>query len=94
MHDIETGQAAEAAIVLASETEDPITTFARLLIFGESSGAPRYPISVQYERGAEISVERTGPWVEQYHLVPQHGAMVDLSDFMAAWPLPTAKQPA
>jgi hypothetical protein len=94
LHDVETGQAAEAAIVLASETEDPINTFAGLLIFGESSGVPRYPISVQYERGAEISVERTGPWVEQYHLVPQHGAMVDLSDFMAAWPLPTAKQPA
>lgn len=90
LHDISTHQAATAAVVLGSETPDPITAFANLLTFGEGGRNPRYPISVQYERGGEMTVERSGPWVEEYHLLPLHGAMVDVSDFMAPWPLPGA----
>jgi hypothetical protein len=39
------------------------------------------------ERSGVTSARLLGPWVEEYHLLPHNGVMVDESDFMAPWPL-------
>lgn len=85
-HEPITRQAAEAHVVLAVGVGDPLNTFVDLLEVAEGGHAPDYPISLAFDRGGVVKLERTGPWVEEYHLIPP-GVMFDSSDFEAPWPL-------
>lgn len=82
-----THQAASISVTLPDKQQDPIARFRTFREMSEGAGVPNYPISVGFERSAELLVQREGPWVEEYHLCPLLEVMADGSDFAALWPL-------
>lgn len=50
-----------------------------------------YPVTIGYELREGVEFSRTGPWVEQYHLCPLIGVMVDKSDLSAPWPISASR---
>ncbi|WP_406831687.1 hypothetical protein ABEG17_02450 [Pedococcus sp. KACC 23699] len=87
-----THQAAEAEVVTPPPNDDPVANFQRIQEAAEGGSDPRFPISVAYARSEEVVVTRLGPWVEEYHLCPLAGVMLDGSDVEAPWPIPPASR--
>ena len=79
-----TRQAAYADVSLIPTLGDPVAAF--LATAEVSGGSIEYPISIGVSSGGVESVRRTGPWVEEYHLLPLNGVMVDQSDFKTQTP--------
>lgn len=84
-----THQAAEAQAVIPPPNDDPVATFQRIQKVAEGGNDPHFPISIAYARSEEVAVTRLGPWVDEYHLCPLTGVMLDGSDFEAPWPIPS-----
>lgn len=85
-----THQAAQVEAVISPPNDEPVAGFRRIQEMAGREGDPPFPISIAYARFNEVSVTRVGPWVEEYHLCPLLGVMVDGSDFAAPWPISTA----
>ncbi len=80
-----TRQAAEAEVDLAASLGDPVE---RSLSVDWGHGVRLDSrISIGIHPDGVRSVRRTGPWVEEYHLLPLNGVMVDGSDFESPWPI-------
>ena len=82
-----THRAASVSVTLPDGQQDPIARFRTIREMSEGGKPPNYPISVGFERSAELLVQREGPWVEEYHLCPLLEVMADGSDRVAPWPL-------
>jgi hypothetical protein len=82
-----TRQAVCISVTLPYRQQDPIARFRTIREMSVGAKAPNYPISVGFERSADLLLQREGPWVEEYHLCPLLEVMADGSDRAAPWPL-------
>lgn len=87
-----TRQAALVEVVLEEGVVDPLDAIktAKGVEGGRDMG---FPISIGMESSGVASARLLEPWVEEYHLLPHNGVMVDQTDFAAPWPI-TALPPA
>lgn len=79
--------AAEAEAVMPPSYNNPVVNFREIQEVAEGGQDPHFPISIAYVRSEGTAVTRVGPWVEEYHVCPNVGVMLDGSDFAAPWPV-------
>ena len=85
MADNASRQAAEAHVDLAPSLGDPVQR--ALGMAGDSGHRLGTRLSIGIHPEGVLVARRLGPWVEDYHLLPLNGVMVDASDFDCAWPV-------
>ncbi len=85
-HDDSTGQAVEVTIPEDVDLGNTRELIGQIFTEHEQSEAQENPISVSIAGGVVDGIQAIGSWVEEYHLVPLRGVMVDWSNFTSPTP--------